>query len=128
MVVLKPSGKAFRIVVPTEIANSDNKLKLTWDNAYDFDSEDITYTVEVSKNYDFSSTIYRKENLKLTSTEMDLPDAGQYFIRVTATNASGESQVAFDYYVTSEDGKVSGVKSFFVNADKSISEDTYEED
>ncbi|MCY7166049.1 CotH kinase family protein [Streptococcus gallolyticus] len=116
----------FFIGVPSK--TSDNKLKLTWDNAYDFDSEDITYTVEVSKNYDFSSTIYRKENLKLTSTEMDLPDAGQYFIRVTATNASGESQVAFDYYVTSEDGKVSGVKSFFVNADKSISEDTYEED
>lgn len=116
----------FFIGVPSK--TSDNKLKLTWDNAYDFDSEDITYTVEVSKNYDFSSTIYKKENVKLTSAEMNLPDAGQYFIRVTATNTSGESQVAFDYYVTSEDGKVSGVKSFFVNADKSISEDAYEED
>lgn len=115
----------FFIGVPSKA--SDGKLALTWESAYDFDSEDITYTVEVSKDYDFTNTIYKKENIKLTSAEMDFPDTGQYFIRVTATNASGKSQVAFDYYVTSEDGKVSGVKSFFVNADKSISEDSYEE-
>ena len=27
----------------------DNKLKLAWDVSYDFDAEDITYTVEVAK-------------------------------------------------------------------------------
>jgi spore coat protein H len=107
---------------------SDNgKLKISWGNSYDFQSEDITYSVEISKNYDFSTTIFKQDNLKLTNTELDMMEAGQYFIRVTASNTSGQSQMAFDYYVTSEDGKISGVKSFYINPDKSISEDNYEE-
>lgn len=106
---------------------TSDKLKLSWESAYDFNSEDITYTVEVSKNYDFSDTILKQENLKLTSINMDMLEEGQYFIRVKATNTSGKSQYAFDYYVADNLGKVSGVKSFYVNSDKTVSEDKYEE-
>lgn len=116
----------FFIGVPEKIDNG-NKLKIGWEAAYDFNSEDITYTVEVSKNYDFSNTILKRENVTLTNVEMDMLPQGQYFIRVKATNASGQSQYAFDYYVTGRSSKVSGVKCFYVNSDKSISEDVYEE-
>ena len=58
---------------------------------------------------------------------MDMLEEGQYFIRVKATNTSGKSQYAFDYYVADNLGKVSGVKSFYVNSDKTVSEDKYEE-
>ena len=53
--------------------------------------------------------------------------AGQYFMRVTATNESGEKQYAFDYYRL-ELGKVYGTKSFYVDKNGKIAEDTYVED
>ena len=114
----------FFILTPEK---SRDKLKIGWEAAFDFNSKDITYTVEVSKNFDFSNTILKKENVSLTNLEMDMLPEGQYFIRVKANNTAGQSQYAFDYYVTNKNSKVTGVKAFYVNADKSISEDTYEE-
>lgn len=49
--------------------------------------------------------------------------AGQYYVKVVATNKSGYSQVAFDYYNGSK-GTVYGVKCFFVLEDGRIVEDT----
>lgn len=115
----------FFITVPEK---SGNKLKLSWGNAYDFDAEKVTYTVEVSKNYEFSDIIFKRENLNLTTSQMDFPSkSGQYFIRVKATNESGQSQYAFDYYVA-KDSKQTGVKSFTINEDKTVSEDIYTEE
>ncbi|MBM7642964.1 CotH kinase family protein [Streptococcus loxodontisalivarius] len=113
----------FFIGTPTKAAG---KMKLSWDASYDFDKEDITYTVEVSTDYNFATTIFKQENISLTSVTTNLPAAGQYYVRVKATNESGKSQYAFDYYVTSDSQKVTGVKSFFVNSDGSIKEDTHE--
>ncbi len=49
----------------------------------------------------------------LTVPESDMvPTAGQYFVRVRATNSSGKTQDAFDYYVT-DNGKHYGMKCFF---------------
>lgn len=104
-----------------------NKLRIAWEAAYDFDSKDITYTVEVSKNFDFSNTILKKEKLSMTHVDMVTLPEGQYFIRVKATNSAGQSQYAFDYYVTSKSRKATGVKAFYINADNTISEDKYEE-
>lgn len=115
----------FFIAVP-EV--SGKKLKLSWETAYDLHGENITYTVEVASDYNFSKPLYKADKLKLTSAEINVPTKGQYFIRVKATNASGESQYAFDYYVNSNDDKVSGVKSFFVNANGTVSEDVYVEE
>ena len=104
----------------------DNKLKLAWDVSYDFDAEDITYTVEVAKDYLFQDVIYRSENQPLPEMAMDVPEAGQYFVRVRAGNKSGYTQDAFDYYVT-DSGKNYGMKCFYVTEDNQIEEDTYDE-
>ncbi|MBM7635776.1 CotH kinase family protein [Streptococcus saliviloxodontae] len=114
----------FFIGTPTKEVG--NKMKITWDASYDFGKEDITYTVEVSTDYNFTSTIFKQDNLSLTTVTTDLPAAGQYYIRVKATNTSGKSQYAFDYYVTSESHKVTGVKSIFIDTDGTIKEDVYE--
>ena len=53
--------------------------------------------------------------------------AGQYFMRVTAQNESGEMQYAFDYYRL-ELGKAYGTKSFFVDNKGKIAEDAYVQD
>lgn len=48
-------------------------------------------------------------------------------MRVRATNTSGKTQDAFDYYITDE-GKHYGMKCFYVTEDNTVEEDDYEED
>ena len=104
----------------------NGSLLLNWDPSYNFEIENIYYTVELAKDYLFTTTFFRQENLILPELTMDTLPAGQYFLRVRATNASGYTQDAFDYYRT-EQGKVYGVKCFYVQTDGTIVEDTYEE-
>ena len=113
----------FYIGVPTI---DGNKLKFNWDVSYDLDAEDITYSVEVARDYLFQDVIYHNTTLTVPEAEMDLPNAGQYFVRVRATNTSGKTQDAFDYYVTDE-GKHYGMKCFYIAEDSTVEEDNYEE-
>ena len=103
-------------------AVSGNKLLINWETAYDFDSENITYDVELSSDYLFQNIIQSERGLRIPETEMEQLPPGQYFVRVTATNESGKSQTAFDYYVIDE-GKVYGTKCFYVLEDGTIEED-----
>lgn len=101
-------------------------LQLSWDSSYDFNAEDITYTVELARDYQFQQVLYREEHVVLPMVQTAAPSAGQYFIRVRATNVSGYTQDAFDYYVI-DTGKVYGVKCFYIQPDGTVVEDTYEE-
>ena len=101
-------------------------LQLSWDSSYDFNAEDITYTVELARDYQFQQVLYREEHVVLPMVQTAAPRAGQYFIRVRATNASGYTQDAFDYYAI-DTGKVYGVKCFYIQPDGTVVEDTYEE-
>ena len=101
-------------------------MHLNWDPSYNFTVEEIYYTVELAKDYLFNTVFYRQEDLILPELTMDTLPAGQYFLRVRATNESGYTQDAFDYYVT-EAGKHYGMICFYVQPDGSIVEDTYEE-
>ena len=69
---------------------------------------------EVEKNY----------QLYLESLEKPMP----FYIGVPviATNTSGKTQDAFDYYVT-DSGKNYGMKCFYVTEDNRVEEDTYDE-
>ena len=101
-------------------------LQLSWDPSYDFNAEDISYTVELARDYQFRQVLYRQEHVVLPVAQAEAPGAGQYFIRVRATNTSGYTQDAFDYYVI-DTGKVYGVKCFYIQPDGTVVEDIYEE-
>ena len=103
-----------------------NTLKLNWDASYDFDAETITYTVELAKDYKFNEIVFRQDNIQIPEAETTVPADGQYFVRVRATNASGQTQDAFDYYVT-DDGKNYGIKCFYITGGQNVEEDIYEE-
>lgn len=103
-----------------------NGYTLQWDASYDFKREDVTYTFELGTDYLFTNPIMKVEHITIPSIELPSLEPGQYFIRVLATNQSGLSQYAFDYY-TIDSGKVYGVKCFYVEADGSIVEDVYVE-
>ena len=103
-----------------------NKLVLSCQNSFDFDSEAITYNILLAKDINFNNIIFEAKNLTLPIVETDMLSRGQYFVKFTATNESGYTQTAFDSYY-SETGKKYGVKCFYVDADGNIVEDTYEE-
>ena len=105
---------------------SGTQLKLNWSASYDFQGRDIRYSVELSSDYAFGSLLFSQQDVVIPEVTCDLPSAGQYFVRVRATTTDGVEQDAFDYYVTDE-GKHYGMKCFYVGADGSIAEDTYEE-
>lgn len=113
----------FYIGVPIE---KEGKLNFDWDVSYDFDAENITYDFELAKDYTFTKPIEKAAGLALPEFQTDRLKPGQYFIKVTAKNESGYSQFAFDYYVTDQ-GKVYGVKCFYILADGRIAEDIYDE-
>jgi spore coat protein H len=113
----------FYIGVPTA---ANGRLSLTWDVSYSLDVESITYTLELAKDYTFEHPLIKKSGLVLPSVQFDALPAGQYFVRVTAHDESGDTQTAFDYYIT-EGGKVYGTKCFYVNAQGEIVEDAYVE-
>lgn len=113
----------FYIGVP-QIDNG--KLRMNWDASYDFKARDIRYTVELARDYAISDVLFKAEDVLLPEVTCDAPDAGQYFVRVRATNSDGYTQDAFDYYVT-DDGKHYGMKCFYVQDGGKVVEDTYEE-
>lgn len=102
-------------------------ITLTWDVAYSFDVEAITYSFELATDYSFASPIVKETDLSLPYVKFNPLPAGQYFIRVTARDEAGDTQVAFDYYIT-EKGKIYGTKCFYVDAEGQIVEDIYVEE
>lgn len=105
----------------------NGKLKINWDASYDFDAEDITYSVEIARDYQFAQVIYKEEQTLIPEILVDIPDPGQYFVRIRATNESGKTQDAFDYYVTNT-GKQYGMICFYINEDHTVGVDAYEEE
>ena len=114
----------FYINVPSV---SDGKLFISWEPSYDFDSEAITYSVEIASDYLFRNIIYSEPALRASQTEIDILPEGQYFIRIYAKNESGKTQESFDHYRTDEED-IPSTKCFYVLADGTIEEDIYVED
>lgn len=102
-------------------------LQISWDVAYDFQNDDVSYTVELADDYSFENPIYRNEGLFLPETVVteELP-SGQYFVRVKAVDGEGNSSYAFDSYM-SGNGKIYGTKCFYILIDGTIAEDIYVE-
>lgn len=106
---------------------SEQGIHFSWEVSYDFQEDNIFYTVELADNPDMEHPVLTEE--KLFTTEYDYQgslEPGQYFVRVKAVDENGNWQYAFDYYVTNESQKNYGVKCFYVMPDGSIQEEGYE--
>ena len=114
----------FFIGVPEIVGD---KINIIWDTSYTFDAQGISYSFELASDYTFANPIVKLTDLIIPTAEFDKLKAGQYFVRVIAHDAGGQTQTAFDSYM-SEGGKVYGTKCFYVDADGKIVEDVYVED
>ena len=69
-------------------------VRFQWDVSFDFDNEALTYTFELARDYTFKTTLNKQENLKLPQAQTGKLAPGQYFMRVSVKNASGQTQTA----------------------------------
>lgn len=92
----------------------NGKLVFSWDNAYDFAGETITYTLEVAKDYLFKDVIHRETDTFIPHVECDVPADGQYFLRITAKNQSSKSQTLRYFYEDINGLKHYGVVAFYI--------------
>lgn len=69
-----------------------------WTDAYDFDAQDITYRLTISRRPDMSDPVYTKEGLTGLSLEVARNElgSGTFYWRVDAMSADGRSAEAFD--------------------------------
>ena len=77
----------------------EGKLRFDWGEAYDFNAQDITYSMQVSKDWDFKEVIAEQMVLNGNRAEIPMLQPGTYFWRVIATNENGKSVQPFDYYL-----------------------------
>lgn len=107
---------------------ADDVTEFMWDNAYDFDNENVRYSFELADNLEFKNPIATEQNISFPGyTYKGTLEPGQYFVRIKAVNESGKEQYAFDYYVTSDSKKAFGIMSFYVMQDGSIEVYMHEE-
>lgn len=105
---------------PEDLKNG--KYRFAWEEAYDFDAEDINYHFMVATDWEFKN-IVRDVTLKDTN-QIEVPELepGTYFWRVLATNESGYTQEPFDFYVDSNYLPHYGMKYLYISPDGKILE------
>lgn len=100
----------------------NDELFFIWDEAYDFDGQDIYYHFQLSRDVEFNDVIDTRFTTNMTSVSIPLPAAGAYFWRVTATNQDNKTQYPFDGYRDVEGYFHDGMKYFYVTADRQVLE------
>ncbi len=98
----------------------NGKINVSWDASYDLQEEDLSYTARLSRNPD-GTDVVEEYTGKWNGATFDLHSSGQYFIKVSVSDESGNTQDAFDIYDAGENGKYYGVICFYINNDGSIS-------
>ena len=102
-----------------DVEKDAEKMRLSWDSAYDFDGEFVRYSVQVSKDWSFSEVLWETKDVLDTQAVMPALEPGEYFWRVVAVNESGHSQVAFDSVLTAT-GAHNGMRRFMVEEDGTV--------
>jgi len=73
----------------------------------------------VAKDWTFSDPVYEANGILETETSLPMPEAGEYWWRVTVTNESGHTQTSFDSVITST-GAHQGMRRFTIQSDGTV--------
>ncbi|MCR5000181.1 MAG: exopolysaccharide Pel transporter PelG [Lachnospiraceae bacterium] len=114
----------FYIDLP-RVHEGEGKLILSWGISYDINEEDVTYDYILARDYDFTDVVSHGEGLLTPLASLAVPEPGIYFLKVTATNASGYTTDCFDYFSVDDYGKKYGCYGFKLKNDMSV--EVYEE-
>jgi spore coat protein H len=100
----------------------EGKFRFTWEEAYDFKAEDISYQFMVATDWEFKNVIRDVTLINTNQVEVPKLEPGTYFWRVLATNERGKTQVPFDFYVDSFYVPHYGLKYLYISPDGEILE------
>ncbi len=113
--------KPMPFYIAPPVYDKDKNLKFCWDNSYSLEGREITYSFYLASDYKYENPIATKEGIYVPEYTFEGELApGQYWVRVVATDDTGESQYAFDYYAVRGGIKILGTISFFVMDDGKI--------
>ena len=97
----------------------DGSLVLTWGESYDLDGEFLRYDVQLCQDWQFEDVLWEQKGLLDTSVSLPLPEAGEYYWRVTVANESGHTQSSFDSVIT-DTGAHNGMRRFTITQDGTV--------
>lgn len=118
------SAWPFHILDPV---NENGRTALSWEEAYVQDGGEVTYTVEVARDYSFENCIVSTQTTE-TRCETEALPAGQYFVRVRAFGSDGVSQDAYEYYHTEWGNDIYSTLCFYILDDGTAAAARFSED
>lgn len=93
-----------------------NYIQFSWSDSYDFQGDEISYTLEVSDSVEFDNIIFSKSNIKDTELIIDKLPPGHYYCRVFIDDSAGNRMGAFDIYIDIKNSIYGyGMKDFYIN-------------
>ena len=96
----------------------DGQLLLSWDEAVC--AQEVTYSVQLDDSWSFDTPLLNTSGLHSAELPTDQLPTGQYFLKVIANSADGNSQIAYETYSTELKTTLYGVLCFYVLPDGSV--------
>ena len=75
-----------------------NLLVLAWDESVDLQNDPVSYDIQVATDPLLVNPVFSKSGFTGLNTTIPLPQAGTYYMRVTATDSAGNTSGAFDRF------------------------------
>jgi spore coat protein H len=97
-----------------------NFLHFEWSESYDFQGDEITYSMEISDTPNFEKILYSESGIKENELIIDMLPKGTYYWRLFITDSKGNKMDAFDIYtetntITNEQYRCFSTKKFFIS-------------
>lgn len=97
-----------------ESEHTGSKHRFSWDESFDLQGDSISYTFEIGSDKKLSSVVMTQKDLNDTNTIVDNLEPGVYYWRVTARDAKGNWQTAFNVYRDEFGDKYFGIKKVII--------------
>ncbi|MFC5604285.1 exopolysaccharide Pel transporter PelG [Sporosarcina koreensis] len=95
--------------------DGETTLIFSWDISFDLQGDDLFYTAVVAKDPLFTEIIHSEEDLRTNSFQMDRPQSGIYYWKVTVRDSEGNEQTSFELHTDEEGENYFGVREFEVD-------------
>lgn len=108
-----------------DVTVEEGALAFYWGESFSFDGGLLTYDVQIASDPSFDATYIRWEGTDLLELGVSIPmlPSGDYWWRVQACNAAGETQYAFDYIEGPEGDIQEGMRKFRITQDGQVEND-----
>lgn len=109
------------------VAATNGSLTFSWEAAYDFNTQQIDYQLQIARDPAFDEVAYTVTLTDVTTASVSSLEPGEYFWRIIATNESGKSQLAYEHLYDASGIFRPGVKRFYLLPDGQVAEQRIED-